>query len=391
MTTKVTFAGHEASHPPSVATRAAYVRAAILGGFARLVEEAGGDVTTLAARVGIPERALRDPDMVILWTAVGELMELAAHELQKPSLGLEWLRTARGPLLNFGAVALIARFTTTVGEWCAHSRNYWHHHTNGSSAELLELQPDGFLSLRVHFSDLIPPSRHQVEYILGGVCALLRTLTSAADDGIKLIRFRHARPGDTSLHNEFFPCPVEFGSAYDEIVHHRRLHEQPIELRPDILQNLLRSYIEQRTGAIPDYDGSTRANVEIAIPSLIGTDFCTQPHVAQLLGMGAKTLQRQLAKEGTHFAALLDKGRERMARHLLAESGIPVASIAGLLGYAQTPPFTTAVRRWTGMSARAFRNAAKGIPPADQARPEAAGDPDPVAGSRSAADSLLAR
>lgn len=343
----------------NVTTRSAYVRAAMLGGFAELVDEAGGDAAALAARVRIPERALHDPDMVISWTTVARLMELAAQELRRPSLGLEWLQAAREPLLSFGAVALIARFTPTVGEWCFHSRNYWHHHTNASHAELIESDSGEQLTLRVCFSNLVPPSRHQVEYILGGVCALLRTLTGTDGDGIELVRFRHVRPSDTSLHDAFFPCPVEFGSAYDEIVYHRRLHDHPIELRPDILQNLLTRYIEMRTRARPDYDGSARAKVEIAIASLIGTPFCTQPHVAQLLGIGAKTLQRQLAREGTSFTALLDKSRERMARRLLGESDIPVASIAGLLSYAKTPPFTTAVRRWTGMSARAFRNAAR--------------------------------
>ena len=38
-----------------------------------------------------------------------------------------------------------------------------------------------------------------------------------------------------------------------------------------------------------------------------------------------------------------------------------MASIAGLLGYAKTPPFTAAVRRWTGVSPRTFRNRAKGV------------------------------
>jgi len=321
-----------------------------------LLSKSGGDAVALAARARIPDRALRDPDMMISWTAVADLMEDLAQELRKPSLGLEWLQALPEPLLSFGAMALIARFTPTVGEWCFHSRNYWHHHTNASRAELLETNGGEHLTLRVHFSNLIPPSRHQVEYILGGVCALIRTLTNTDGEDIALVRFKHAAPRDTRLHEAFFPCAVEFECEYDEIVYHRRLHDHPIEFRPDVLENLLARYIEMRTEAIPDFDGSMRAKVEIAISSLIGTKFCTQPHVAELLGIGAKTLQRQLAKEKISFIELLDKSRERIARNLLRESNLPVANIAGLLGYAQTPPFTTAVRRWTGMSARAFRN-----------------------------------
>lgn len=352
--------GHLRSLPRSGdATRSAYVRAAMLCGFEELIAEAGGDAIELTARVGIPPRALRDPDLIISWTAVGALMEVAAEELQRPSLGLEWLRAAPVPLLNFGAIALIARFTKTIDEWCLHSRNYWHWHTNASHAELLEPASSDALTLRVRFSTMIPPSRHQVEYILGGVCSLLRTLTPAADDGIEVVRFRHLRPKDTSLYESLFPCPVEFGCRHNDLVYHRHLHEQPIALAFDAFDSWLPHYVEARTWTIPDYDESARSKVEIAIPSLIGTSFCKQPHIAEMLSLSAKTLQRQLASEGVGFAALLDKTRERMARQLLAESDAHVGSIAGLLGYGETGTFTKAVRRWTKMTPLAFRNEAR--------------------------------
>ncbi|ODT74412.1 MAG: hypothetical protein ABS76_37150 [Pelagibacterium sp. SCN 64-44] len=156
-----------------------------------------------------------------------------------------------------------------------------------------------------------------------------------------------------------FPCPVEFGCAFNELVYDRNLHDHRIDVPSTAVDGWLRHYVKARTWTIPDYDGTTRANVEIAIPSLIGTSFCTQPHIAKLLSLSPKTLQRQLAKENVRFSELLDKARQRMARQFLAESEIPVASVAGLLGYAKTPPFTAAVHRWTGWSPRQFRDRSK--------------------------------
>lgn len=342
-----------------LSTKSTYVRAAMLGGFAELVTAAGGDVVKLAAHAGIPARALKDPDMVVSWTAVGALMEHVASEIQKPSLGLEWLKATPQPLLSFGAIALIARFTATIGEWCYHSRAYWRWHTNASHAVLLDPGGGDLLTLRVYFADQFPLSRHQVEYILGGVCALLNTLAPSADEGIKLIRFQHAKPDQLELYGDIFPCPVEFGCPYNELVYSRGLHDHPIELPPEASEIWLTHYVKARTWTIPDYDGTARANVEIAIPSLIGTSFCTQPHIATLLSIGPKTLQRRLTKENSRFVDLLDKTRERMARQFLAEDAIPIASIAGLLGYTNTPPFTAAVHRWTGVSPRQFRDRAK--------------------------------
>lgn len=56
--------------PSGASTRSAYIRAAVLGGFSELVAAAGGDAALFARRAGLPERALRDPDMIIAWTAV---------------------------------------------------------------------------------------------------------------------------------------------------------------------------------------------------------------------------------------------------------------------------------------------------------------------------------
>ncbi|MGL4490666.1 MAG: helix-turn-helix domain-containing protein [Rhizobiaceae bacterium] len=40
---------------------------------------------------------------------------------------------------------------------------------------------------------------------------------------------------------------------------------------------------------------------------------------------------------------------------MLADTDAQVSQIAGLLDYASTPPFTTAFRRWTGMTPLDYR------------------------------------
>jgi AraC-like DNA-binding protein len=77
--------------------------------------------------------------------------------------------------------------------------------------------------------------------------------------------------------------------------------------------------------------------------------------VASEMGIDTRTLRRGLADEGTGFRALLDEVREIMAVELLAHLGLSVAEVAKRLGYAETTNFTTAFKRWRGMSPSQYR------------------------------------
>lgn len=332
----------------------------MLGGFAALVARDESGAMDLLDRTGIPARALADPDMLISWTAVGDLMEAVAARLGKPCLGLEWAQSTPDPFLSFGPLALLAQFHGTLGEWCTASRDYWRYHTNAYGVELLDPGDGEDAVLRFWASDMVPPSPHQIELTIGGTCMMLRELAEFDDSGFVLVRFQHLAPPDPSCHERLFRCPVEFGACHNELVFRRALHELPI--RPPA--GHLERYVAARTSAVPGFDASARAMVEAMVPCFVGTRYCTLAHVAELLSMNPKKLQRALARQGTHFAALVDKVRERMARQLLVDTDVPVAKIAGLLGYATTPPFTVAFRRWAGTSPREFR---KGCMPA--ARP----------------------
>ena len=336
-------------------TRDAYIRAAMLGGFAELVAGSGAAPENMLRRANISPRALTERDMLVSWHAVGELMELAAVELENPSLGLAWALAVPSPFLNFGPLGLLARFSETIGEWCAISRNYWRFHTNAYSVSLLESDSGPEMILRFAVDELVPPSRHQMEHTIGGLCRFMRVLAPIDDSRFICIRFQHLKPKDIALHERTFRCPVEFECEHNELVYHREVDSYPIEFHFEDLPDLIAHYVAARSGLSPGADISTRSTVEAVIPCLIATGFCTLVHVAELLDIGPKTLQRQLAREGTNFAELVDGGRRRIAMQLLEESEAPMASIAGLLGYARTAPFTFAFKRWTGLSPREYR------------------------------------
>jgi AraC-like DNA-binding protein len=68
-----------------------------------------------------------------------------------------------------------------------------------------------------------------------------------------------------------------------------------------------------------------------------------------------RTLQRRLQAEGCSYRELRDGVLSRIAQERLADPGLPITALAEQLGFASASAFGKAFRRWTGSSARAYR------------------------------------
>ena len=68
-----------------------------------------------------------------------------------------------------------------------------------------------------------------------------------------------------------------------------------------------------------------------------------------------RTLQRRLEDEGTGFRTVLDDHRNRLAHAYLGQRNLSVAEVAYLLGFASTPAFHRAFKRWAGQTPAEFR------------------------------------
>ena len=73
--------------------------------------------------------------------------------------------------------------------------------------------------------------------------------------------------------------------------------------------------------------------------------------------MSPRSLQLQLAQEGTSYKILLNRARQNLARSYLQQARYSIKEIAFLLGFSDAATFTRAFRRWTGESPRRFAQA----------------------------------
>jgi len=80
---------------------------------------------------------------------------------------------------------------------------------------------------------------------------------------------------------------------------------------------------------------------------------CAQ--VARELNMGASSLHRKLALEGTSFRLIRDELRRDLAIQYLTQSQFGIADIAAAVGFAERSAFHRAFKSWTGVHPGAYR------------------------------------
>ncbi len=82
-------------------------------------------------------------------------------------------------------------------------------------------------------------------------------------------------------------------------------------------------------------------------------------HASGVLGLSARSLQRQLAGRGLSFSHLVDEVRYMQACELLAQGELRLYEIARRLGYANAGSFTRAFERWADMTPSRYRRLAR--------------------------------
>ena len=97
------------------------------------------------------------------------------------------------------------------------------------------------------------------------------------------------------------------------------------------------------------------------IPTL--AHICREMADSGLSAHPPRHVQRQLSAQGLNFKGLVEEARKERALMQLRQTDLPLARIAAEAGYAETSSFHRAVRRWTGMTPLAVREAGAGKAP----------------------------
>jgi AraC-like DNA-binding protein len=327
------------------------IKSTSLTSYPELVKELGGDSDALLQRHNIDPRMPYSDSGVIAYSALNSLLETAEEELDCPDFALQ-LAERQSPMI-LGPLAFIAQSSASVGEAIASIGKYLHIYSPAIQMEL-DTQSNPALP-RMLFELRLPAVVRQRQTIELTLAMAHKTLQMLYGPSFRAesIWFRNTSPLSQARYQRFFKARAYFGQSCNALVMREEHLSKKIDQRNVQLHDTLIKFVSSIAAENPM---SLSAQVERLIQRLLPTQRCTLPLIAERLGIYGRSLQRSLAEENLLFEDMVDGIRRELADRYLVEARMPMAQIAGLLGYAEQSSFNRACRRWHGLAPRERRD-----------------------------------
>ncbi|SNT03806.1 AraC family transcriptional regulator [Pseudomonas segetis] len=328
----------------------ALIRITSLTGFPELVRELGGNPDKMLKRFNIEPQLLESISAVISYRSMINLLEYSAEQLNCADFGLQLAE--RQSMMILGPLAVIAQNSSTVGGALQEIAKFLHIYTPGILLEL-DIKTDPArpqLILEVHLPGLTR-IRQITELSLGVAHKTLQMLFGSSFKA-ESVMMRTTSTLPPIRYQRFFGTHVYFGQASNALVMRAEHLSKVIDQHNQELHDTLIDYVSTISDANP-LDICNQ--VEQLILRLLPTQRCSLPLIAERLGMRERSLQRRLAERDVLFEELVDRTRMDLADRYLVEAKMPMAQVAGLLGYAEQSSFNRACRRWHAISPKERR------------------------------------
>ncbi len=330
---------------------ASLIRAASLVGFREQVQELGADPAELMGRWNLPVDLADRPDDFYPYRGFAQMLDATATELECPDFGM---RLGNSQSLNIlGPIAVIARNSeSVVGAFEAIGR-FLHVHSPALHVSMDQPDGSGYYRLNYEILETGLPQRQVMELSMGVGMQILRLLAGQQARPLGMY-FPHSQMAPEASYKEVYRCRVYFEQGWcgfhiaDAVAH------QSIDSADPQTRQLVTQFLESKFRTT---ETSMVLQVKELIRRLLSTGQCSIQTIAEQLALHHRTLQRRLVEEGTKYEDLVDEVRQEMAAHFLAESGLYLSQITGLLGYSEQSTLNRACQRWFGMTPKKFRQA----------------------------------
>ncbi len=191
-----------------------------------------------------------------------------------------------------------------------------------------------------------------VEEWVSRIMALGQALTGRAFPVLRM-QLAYPRPATLADYRCRFACPLVFDAATTVIDFDPRRLDDPIVLANDAVFTLCERHCRlAATRMVSDH--SLAARVRGALLAGNG-EFAGLDEMAARFDTTARTLARELMREGTSYQRIVDDARRTLACEHLQLGRLTPKQVGFLLGYSDVGNFRRAFRRWTGHTVSEFR------------------------------------
>jgi AraC-like DNA-binding protein len=214
------------------------------------------------------------------------------------------------------------------------------------------IQTDGD-TIRVMGSGYFEDTR--LECVEATMFGLITQLQALAEAPVRVLEV-HCHVTDQrhrAAWEEFFACPIRFGSEQDGMVFAREPMLAPLRGANTAAAARIEAYVAETYAS--SEDESVEARLHAIVQEQLRAGTFSQRSAARALGLGVRALERRLSKRGTSFGQIVEDTRRSEAVRLLKETDAAVYEIAFCLGYQDVSSFNRAFKRWYGAAPREYR------------------------------------
>lgn len=324
------------------------IRTSNMRGYKALVTSLGGDPKQLCQPLHIQESIEDETDAFMPFRQLALLLDTAASALSCPDFGLR-ISAWQGPNI-LGPIAVVIRSAETVRSAMEDVANYLHIHSPALSFKILSPNQDGNISFVFNINEANVPLAQSYELTIANTVHTLRML--AGDYALPVaLYFGHPPLSDPATYQQHLGCPSYFDHEWTGFTLSPSQLDRRIDHADSETHRLAVSYLASFHA--PGNHLTPRV-IELIL-ALLPTGQCRIDTVADELAMHVRTLQRRLQLEKHSFDELIDQQRQQLAIRYLAERGLHLSQIVGMLGYTEQSSFNRAFRRWYGQTPSAYR------------------------------------
>lgn len=331
----------------------------------QVLRDLGANPREIFAAAGVDLAVFDNPENLIPFRALGRLIEVAGKRTGCGHIGL--LVGQRNSLASLGLLGYVVKNSPDVETALRTLVLSLHTHDRGAVPTLSV--EHGVVSLG--YAILMPelPGMSQIaEGSLATVLNIMRELCGPAWRPAE-VRFSHSPPRDLGPLKRYFQVPLRFDAEETATVFAERWLKQPVPNADPVLLRILQSQLDALGGGTPHALPDMLRGI---LRTMLLSGKSSADHVALLLGMHRRTLNRRLQDQGVAFDELRDEVRFEIARQMLTQSRAPLNHIATMLNYGDASAFSRAFNRWAGMTPTAWRERAvvgkRGRPPPKSSR-----------------------
>lgn len=326
-----------------------FTRNIVLQRALQLAESGGVSQQRLLGLAGLTEDEAYRPGGLVPSSKLVNCIESAADLTGMADFGIHWGLAA--DYRTFGALGVVASHhrrlsdaVAEVGKYLAQmSVGYW-----------FRLKRDGnSTNLMMRFG--VRCDRRPKHYVEGNVMMLVRfaRLISNEEWSPSQINFTHEQLGTEEQYRDAFGCPVNFGQKNDAVLSNRDEFDQPIAIE----QTPVHDMIEQVLSGERSSDARPLAEkVALLLPQLLPSGTAYAAHVAALLNMSPRTLQRHLAEEGHSFKEIVNRKREEIVGEQIRLGFANGENLAAALGFSEPSAASRFIRSYLGKTARELKS-----------------------------------